>query len=177
VSVGAPDSGVRVIAERLLAVAGLSTAADLLAVQLGIDESLAAVAAGEIDAFFWSGGLPTRGVSDLAERQPIRLLDLEDVVAPMRASFPVYAAGTVPARSYGIPEPVTTLLVRNFLLVGAGMPDELARALVAGLFAAQEELAAASPAALTIDLRAAIGTQPVPLHPGAERFFREEKSS
>jgi len=175
VSVGAPDSGVRVIAERLLAAAGLSATTDFQAMQLGINESVEAVARGEIDAFFWSGGLPTRGVTALAEVRPIRLLNLEDVVTPVRAAFPVYAAGTVPAQSYGIPDPVTTLLVRNFLLVGAAMPDDLARALVEGLFAAQEQLTAASPAVLTIDLRAAIGTQPVPLHPGAERFFRAEK--
>jgi uncharacterized protein len=174
VSVGAPDSGVRVIAERLLASAGLS-ASDFQAMQLGINESVEAVARGEIDAFFWSGGLPTRGVSALAEVRPIRLLNLEDLITPVRAAFPEYAAGTVPAQSYGIPEPITTLLVRNFLLVGASMPHDVANALVEGLFAAQEQLAAASPAALTIDLRAAIGTQPVPLHPGAERFFREEK--
>jgi uncharacterized protein len=175
VSVGAPDSGVQVIAERLLAAAGLSAATDFQAMQLGINESVEAVARGEIDAFFWSGGLPTRGVSALAEVRPIRLLNLEDLITPVRAAFPEYAAGTVPAQSYGIPEPITTLLVRNFLLVGASMPDDVASALVEGLFAAQEQLAAASPAALTIDLRAAIGTQPVPLHPGAERFFREEK--
>jgi uncharacterized protein len=175
VSIGAPDSGVRVIAERLLATAGLSPATDFQAIQLGINESVDAVARGELDAFFWSGGLPTRGVSALAEVRPIRLLNLEDIVTPVRAAFPEYAAGTVPAQSYGIPDPITTLLVRNFLLVGAGMPDDLASALVEGLFAAQEQLAAASPAALTIDLRAAIGTQPVPLHPGAERFFRAEK--
>jgi TRAP transporter TAXI family solute receptor len=174
VSVGAPDSGVQVIAERLLAAAGLS-ATDFQAMQLGINESVEAVARGELDAFFWSGGLPTRGVSTLAEVRPIRLLNLEDLITPVRAAFPEYAAGTVPAQSYGIPEPITTLLVRNFLLVGASMPDDVANALVEGLFAAQEQLAAASPAALTIDLRAAIGTQPVPLHPGAERFFREEK--
>jgi TRAP transporter TAXI family solute receptor len=174
VSVGAPDSGVRVIAERLLAAAGLSATTDFLALQLGINDSVEAVARGEIDAFFWSGGLPTRGVSELAQQRPIRLLNLEDLVTPVRAAFPVYAAGTVPAQSYGIPEPVTTLLVRNFLLVGAGMPDEVARALVEAMFAAQEQLAAASPAALTIDLRAAIGTQPVPLHPGAVQFFRGE---
>jgi TRAP transporter TAXI family solute receptor len=175
VSVGAPDSGVQVIAERLLAAAGLSAATDFQAMQLGINESVEAVARGELDAFFWSGGLPTRGVSALAEVRPIRLLNLEDLITPVRAAFPEYAAGTVPAQSYGIPEPITTLLVRNFLLVGASMPDDVASALVEGLFAAQEQLAAASPAALTIDLRAAIGTQPVPLHPGAERFFREEK--
>jgi TRAP transporter TAXI family solute receptor len=175
VSVGAPDSGVRVIAERLLAVAGLSPATDLQAQQLGLNESVEALASGEIDAFFWVGGLPTRGVTALSETLPIRLLNLEDLITPVRARYPVYAAGTVPAQTYGIPDPITTLLVRNFLVVRAEMPDDVANALVDGLFAAQEQLAAVSPAALTIDLRAAIGTQPVPLHPGAERFFRGEK--
>jgi TRAP transporter TAXI family solute receptor len=175
VSVGAPDSGVRVIAERLLAAAGLSATTDFQALRLGINDSVEAMARDEIDAFFWSGGLPTRGVTELAELRPIRLLNLEDLITPVRVAFPAYAAGTVPAQSYGIPEPVTTLLVRNFLIVGAGMPDEQASALVEGLFDAQAQLAAVSPAALTIDLRAAIGTQPVPLHPGAERFFRDEK--
>ncbi len=175
VSVGAPDSGVRVIAERLVAVAGLSPASDFQALQLGINDSVDAMASGEIDAFFWVGGLPTRGVTALSEQLPIRLLNLEDLVTPVRAAYPVYAAGTVPAQTYGIPDPITTLLVRNFLVVRADMPDDVASALVDGLFAAQEQLAAVSPAALTIDLRAAIGTQPVPLHPGAERFFRDEK--
>jgi uncharacterized protein len=175
VSVGAPDSGVRVIAERLVAVAGLSPASDFQALQLGINDSVDAMASGDIDAFFWVGGLPTRGVTALSEQLPIRLLNLEDLVTPVRAAYPVYAAGTVPAQTYGIPDPITTLLVRNFLVVRADMPDDVASALVDGLFAAQEQLAAVSPAALTIDLRAAIGTQPVPLHPGAERFFRDEK--
>jgi uncharacterized protein len=175
VSVGAPDSGVRVIAERLLAVAGLSPTTDFQALQLGINDSVEAMMAGRIDAFFWVGGLPTRGVTALAQTVPIRLLNLEDLITPVRGAYPVYAAGTVPAQSYGIPDPITTLLVRNFLVVRAEMPDDVANALVGGLFAAQEQLAAVSPAALTIDLRAAIGTQPVPLHPGAERFFRAEK--
>jgi TRAP transporter TAXI family solute receptor len=175
VSVGAPDSGVRVIAERLLAAAGLSPATDFQALQLGINESVEAMGSGAIDAFFWVGGLPTRGVTALSETLPIRLLNLEDLITPVRATYPVYAAGTVPAQTYGIPEPISTLLVRNFLVVRTEMPDDVANALVEGLFAAQEQLAAVSPAALTIDLRAAIGTQPVPLHPGAERFFRGEK--
>lgn len=177
VSIGAPDSGVFVIATRLLSAAGLRADADLRAVQLGINGSVSAMIAGDIDAFFWSGGLPTRGVTDLAAAMPIRLLDLDDIIGAVRATFPVYAPGTVPAMSYRIPAPVTTLFVRNFLLVGAGMGDELARALVATLFETQEQLEQVSPAALTIDTRSAIGTQPVPLHPGAEQFFRDEKIS
>ncbi|MHA6793721.1 TAXI family TRAP transporter solute-binding subunit [Pseudonocardia bannensis] len=176
VSVGAPDSGVTVIAQRLLMVAGLVPERDLRPAQLGINESVAAMREGSIDAFFWSGGLPTAGVSELAATLPIRLLDLEDVLPAMRARHPVYSSGTVPAASYGIATPVATLLVRNFLLVPAVMPDDVADALVSALFVERPRLAAASAAALTIDSRAAIGTQPVSLHPGAARFYRSTKS-
>jgi uncharacterized protein len=175
VSVGAPDSGVAVIAGRLLAVAGLAPDTDFQPAQLGINDSVAAMERNEIDAFFWVGGLPTEGVTQLAAARPIRLLDLEDLISPVRAAYPVYAPGTVPAGSYRIADPITTLLVRNFLLVRAEMPDDVAHALVETLFETQEQLAAASPAALTIDPRSAIGTQPVPLHPGAERFFQSVK--
>jgi uncharacterized protein len=128
-----------------------------------------------IDAFFWSGGRPTQGINELAATTPIRLVDLKSIIPSARQAYPEYAAGTVPAMSYGIPDPVSTLLVRNVLLVTADMPDDLAGALVKALFEAQETLAQTTPIALTIDPRAAIGTQPVPLHAGAERFYRSEK--
>jgi uncharacterized protein len=176
VSVGEQGSGVSDLAHRLLAVAGLSPA-DLRVEQLGINDSVTSLRDGRLDAFFWSGGLPTDGVTELARTMPIRLLDLRDVLDDVRARHPVYSSGMVPARTYGIPEPVRTLFVRNALLVPAAMSDELADALTAALFAARERLARATPAALSIDTRAAIGTQPVPLHPGAVRFYRASKVS
>jgi len=72
---------------------------------------------------------------------------------------------------------VTTLLVHNVLLVRAEMAEDVAHGLVAALFTRQEQIAQASPNAQTIDMRAAIGTQPVPLHPGAERWFRESRNT
>ncbi len=177
VSVGALDSGVIAIAQRLLQAAGLDPATGIRPSTLGITDSVAAMRAGSIDAFFWSGGLPTPAVTGLAAALPIRLLDLTDILKPVRQAYPVYTPGTVPAGSYGIPDPITTLLVRNFLLVGAGMADDLAHALTKAMFDQRPQLAQAIKLALTIDLRAAIGTQPVPLHSGAESYFREAKNS
>jgi TRAP transporter TAXI family solute receptor len=177
VSVGAPDSGVSFTVRRLLTAIGLSPERDLRAVYLGVDASVTALQRGEIDAFFWIGALPTPSVTALASSFPIRLLDLEAVANQVRATYKEYAEGTVPAGTYSITAPITTLLVRNFLLVGAGMADDLAYALVDGMFRYQPQLARATEAALTIDLRAAIGTQPVPLHPGAERYFRAAKNT
>jgi TRAP transporter TAXI family solute receptor len=175
VSTGAPESGVSLVAQRMLEVTGLVAGTDLSAEHLGITESADALRAGRLDAFFWVGGLPTQGITDLAAAMPIRLVDLKAIIGPARAAYPEYAAVTVPAMSYGVPEPSTSLRVRNVLLVTADMPDDLAGALARSLLGGQETLARTSPAALTIDPRSAIGTQPVPLHPGAEAFYRASK--
>jgi uncharacterized protein len=177
VSIGATDSGVIVMADCLLAVAGLNTTRDLSASMLGIDDSVAALRAGRIDAFFWSGGLPTDGVSELAAVEPIRLIDLAPQMPALRKRFSVYDVDTVPAATYyGIPNAVTTMFVRNFLLVPASMPDEMAEELVVGLFASLDQLARANLAGRAINARSAIGTQPVPLHPGALRYYRTNKA-
>jgi TRAP transporter TAXI family solute receptor len=177
VSIGPPTSGYHVVARRLLESAGLNPDRDVDARQLDLSDSAQELRTGAIEAFFWSGGLPTTGVSDLAATTPIRLLDLTDLLEEVRARYPVYSSGTVPASTYDIGEPVATLFVRNLLLVPATLDDDLAGALVGTIFAEQPRLAATSPAALTIDARAAIGTQPVPLHPGAERFYRQAKGA
>ncbi|MCW0215540.1 MAG: TAXI family TRAP transporter solute-binding subunit [Pseudonocardia sp.] len=177
VSVGPRTSGYRVIAQRVLAAAGLDAERDIVASELGLQDACDALRAGAVDAFFWSGGLPTTGIATLAQELPIRLLDLADDLKTVRERFPVYSSGTVPVSTYDIGEAVSTLLTRNILLVPASMEDDLAEQLVRSLFQEQQRLAEAGPAAITIDARTAIGTQPVPLHPGAERFYRESKDA
>jgi hypothetical protein len=175
VSIGATDSGVIVMAQHLLDVAGMHPS-ELRISNLGIDESAAALRAGSIDAFFWSGGVPTGGVDQLSSQLPIRLVDLAPQTAALRRQFPVYDVGTIPAATYRSTSAVTTVFVRNFLLVPSAIPERLAYTLTGGLFAASEQLATTNPAGRAIDARAAIGTQPVPLHPGALRYYREAKA-
>lgn len=179
VSIGAIDSGVIVVAQRLLRSFGV-TDTDLQARNFGLNDSIAALEAGTIDAFFWAGGLPTRGIVDLAARFPIKLVGLSDEdkkLVGFLSVHPEYSRNSIPARTYGNIEPVTSVLIRSFLLVRAEMSEDLAYGLTEVLFDQQERLAQASPSALTIDLQSGIGTSPVPLHPGAQRFFRQAKES
>jgi len=174
VSLGPENSGVAYVAQRVLAAAGLAGPDDIRASRLDLAGSVAALRAGDVDAFFWVGALPTRTVTDLAAAAPVRLLDLEPVLDVLRARYPVYAPGTVLAGTYGIADPVATLLVRNILLVGADLDADLVESLTAALFADQQRLADATQAARTVDARSAILTQPVPLHDGALRWFSED---
>jgi uncharacterized protein len=177
ISIGAAESGVAFVAKRLLQVANVATSGPLIRT-LGIGESITALRRGEIAAFFWTGGIPTTTIADLSTTFPIRLLDLADILKQVRADYPVYTPGTVPAGTYGKDtEATTTLLVRNALVVANRMPADLAYALTETVFTTQDEVAATNPLAASIDLRAAIGIQPVPLHPGALAYFRDAKSS
>jgi TRAP-type uncharacterized transport system substrate-binding protein len=65
--------------------------------------------------------------------------------------------------------------VPNLLVVSASMPDDLAFDLTRLLMERRDVLAAAHPAAERLDLRAAIATEPVPLHRGAARYYRSVK--
>jgi TRAP transporter TAXI family solute receptor len=177
VSVGPENSGVAYVAQRVLAAAGLDGPDVVRPSRFDLAGSVAALRAGDVDAFFWVGALPTTTVTDLAAALPLRLLDLEPVLDALRARYPVYTPGTVLAGTYRIAEPVVTLLVRNVLLVDAGLDADLVEALTGALFADQQRLADATQAASTVDVRSAILTQPVPLHDGALRWFSDDATA
>ncbi|MFI2104340.1 TAXI family TRAP transporter solute-binding subunit [Isoptericola sp. NPDC019693] len=175
VSLGAPQSGTALIAHRLLAAADVP-AEDLTDVRLGLDGSIDALRAGEIDAFFWSGGLRTPGLTALADEVPVRLVPLGDLVEAVRSRYGSgYRHGIVPEGMYGSSKVVETLAVPNFLMVRADMPEAEARTLVSTLFDARAQIAAQVPSAANLDRVRAIFTDPVELHPGALRYYRDTK--
>jgi TRAP transporter TAXI family solute receptor len=176
VSVGASGSGTELIASRLLTVAGLSVDHDLRASRLSLDDSAAAVAKGALDAFFFSGGLPTAAIETLARTTPIRLLDLGGFVPALRQSYgEVYAERTIPASAYMLGTPIATVGVPNYLVVAEGMDEPLAYDLIRVMFAGRQQLAQAHPEGWRLDRGSAINTFPLKLHPGAERYYREAK--
>ncbi|MGV9804469.1 TAXI family TRAP transporter solute-binding subunit [Micromonospora chersina] len=173
VSVGADGSGTEVTATRLLTVAQLG--GTVVQEHLGLDDSVAALRAGRIDAFFFSGGLPVRGVAELAGRTSVRMVDLGEWTEPLRSGYgQVYVTRDIPRSVYGA-DPVSTVANPNYLIVRADLPTELVREVTRLLMERREELAAAHPAAGRMSPRAAIVTTPLPLHPGAAEWYRATK--
>ena len=174
VSVGADGSGTEITASRLLAVAQLG--GDRVRQEhLGLDDSVAALREGRIDAFFFSGGLPVRGVADLAQRTALRIVDLGDWTEPLRRAYgQVYVTRDVPRSVYRA-DPVSTVANPNYLIVRADLPAALVREVTRLLMDRREELAAAHPAAGRMSPRSAIVTTPLPLHPGAAQWYRAAK--
>ena len=175
VSVGDPGSGTEVIALRVLEAAGLDPDADIDRQQLGVDESVGAVRDGNIDAFFWSGGLPTGAVTDLATTDEIVLIPTAEYVTPLREEYgDVYREATIPAGTYeGFDEDVQVIGVPNYLVVNESMDEETAYQITRLLFDQQEALARAHPEAENLNIETAPQVPPMELHPGAQRYYDE----
>ncbi|GAA3471583.1 TAXI family TRAP transporter solute-binding subunit [Nonomuraea roseola] len=173
ISCGAAGSGTEIIARRLLALARIEPE---LVERLDLTTSASALTAGSIDAFFFSGGLPTQTVSELARRRLIRLVDLRDHAEPMRRRHgEFYSPRTIPASAYGLPA-CGSIGVADYLIVRHDMPEELAYELTNLLFSDREALERAHPEARRLTVRSAFVTDPVPLHQGAIRYYRESRS-
>jgi TRAP transporter TAXI family solute receptor len=176
VSVGSPGSGTEVIALRLLEVAGVDPDEDITKRGLGVGESVQAMRDGSIDAFFWSGGVPTGAVTDLATTDDIRLLALDRYLEDMRSEFgEAYTEAEVEDDEYdGVPG-TTTIGVPNLLMVHEDMSIDLAAAITQALYDGKEQLATIVPAAESLDPeKGREVVQPVQLHPGAERYYEEQ---
>ncbi|PZG14155.1 TRAP transporter substrate-binding protein [Micromonospora craterilacus] len=175
VSTGSPKSGTDVIAGRLLTAAGLDPERDVRRARLSLPETVARMRAGTLDAMFFSGGLPTPGIADLLTSAPGRfaLLPVADLIEPLGAAHgSVYTTAELPRDTYDTPAGTPTVTVANVILVSADMPDQLAYDLTRLLFTYQADLAAVHPEARNFDRQSAAGTDPIPLHPGAARYYQ-----
>src|SRR5512145_919478 len=103
IATGAPGSGTEVIAIRTLEAYGLDPEKDVKREKLSVAESVNALKDREIDAFFWSGGLPTAAVTDLAASPgfKIKLIDHADAIDGMNKKHgPLYVKDKIPAKTY-----------------------------------------------------------------------------
>ncbi|WP_277207212.1 TAXI family TRAP transporter solute-binding subunit [Isoptericola croceus] len=175
VSVGAARSGTSLIAGRVLAAAELPMD-ELRVAELGITESIDALAGGSLDALFWSGGLRTPGLVGLSEEMPVRLIPLVEVVDELRQEYGHgYRHGVVPEGVYGLADNVATLAVPNILVAGPDLPEGVAHGLLHTLFDARGEITSTVPSAALLDRSRAIYTEPADLQVGALRYYREVK--
>jgi TRAP transporter TAXI family solute receptor len=177
VSLGPDNSGTRLIVDRILAASAADVIKKIIQKPLSINDSVTALERGEIDAFFWSGGVPTEGVSDLAKVRPVRLVDLSAAADKIRTQFgPWYQIGTILGGTYVGVSATRTLAVPTMLVTTSGADAGRVTALTAALFDNADTIARAGvPEAAQLDIRTAIFTEPIPLHEGAREYYRTTK--
>lgn len=176
IALGERDSDTLYTARMLLAAYGLSEKR-VKPFYLPLVEATAKLAAGEIDAIITVGSYPIAAIADLARTQPIKLLAINDSAAQkLREAHPYLGVDIIPALAYsGISENVVTIGVGALWVVNETLDTELGYAITKALWheSTRRLLDQAGPVGSKIRVQSALAGLPLPLHPGAARYYAE----
>ena len=173
VSVGPKQSGTELNARAIFTAAGLSYGDFSRTDYLPFGQSAKLIEKGDLDATLQSAGLGVDSIRHLGTSVAIRLLEIpKDVVTKINDAAVV--PSVIPARTYeGQTKDVETAAIVNFLVTRQGVNAESVYAMTRAIFSNLTQLVQTHPAASGISLKDAIVGMPLPLHPGAERYYRE----
>lgn len=176
VSLDEPGSGTLVDARLVLDAAGLADA-DLTVMHLPATKAAAAMREGKLDAFFFVGGYPSPAISQLAGQADVRLIPIDDAVAAkLTGTESFFIRDSVPQGTYrGMEGDVATLSVGALWITRADQPDDLIHAITRVLWNdnTMRQLSYGHPIGRRILRQNALEGVAIPLHPGAERYYRE----
>ncbi|MHA7209410.1 TAXI family TRAP transporter solute-binding subunit [Arthrobacter sp. MDT1-65] len=175
ISVGAPGSATEVAALRILEAAGIDPESGVERRQLGAAETVAALRDGTIDAGFWSGGLPTGALIDLASDGDMVLVPIGEYAEPLATEYgEYYVAEDIPANTYeGQTEAIPAIASPNLLVASPTMDEQLQQDITKAIFDNEEALIKVHPAAVELDAATAGDISYVETCPGAQAYFDE----
>lgn len=179
VSTGSPGSATEVMAFRLIEAAGLDKDKDMKRERLSVAESVNAIKDGKIDAFFWVGGLPTAGVTDLANtpNTKLKMVDHAELVSAMNKKYGnLYVEDVITKDVYrGMDSDNKQATVMNILVANESMDDKTAYNIVKTIFDKRDDLIAVHKEATNFKLEnQKSSATPIPFHPGAAKYFAEK---
>jgi len=178
ISMGAAGSGTATLGYRILEAAGLNTKSDIRTQSLGVAQSVDALKDGKIDAFFWNGGLPTASVLDLVNtpRTYARFIATDSMLPQLEKAYgpSLYYKAIIPKGMYQQDTDIPVVGVAVLLVVSETMPEDLAHDITRVLFEKQPELATIHPQAKVLSIKTATTGSPIPFHPGAIRYYRDQ---
>jgi len=175
IGIGEAGSGTSLTAHRILEVSGLAGSARAVPeVNLGLNAGLAALRRKAVDVLFWSGGVPTAAITEANEEAGLQLLDLSNLVRPLRDRFGAfYDRVLIPGSGYPGAGSVWTVGVANLLLCRADLDAHVVRNTVRLLVDHADELVPRSSLGVQfLSPDTLINTADLPLHPAAAEAYR-----
>jgi TRAP transporter TAXI family solute receptor len=176
VAIGPLGSGTEQNTKQILEVYGL-TVNDLAKVQqLTSKESADFMKDGRIDAAFYTTGVGAACLTDTALMTPCDLVPIDDPhIKKLQAKYPFYAKDVVKAGTYkGLDRDVPMVAVMAMLVARKGLKKDLVYNVTKAIFEHLDRLHAAHAKLKAVTLESAMDGMSIPLHPGAEQYFKEK---
>ncbi len=176
VGVGAPGSGVEGDVQAIFGVAGLTYKDLKKADFLDFGATASRFKDNQIDAGFVVAGFPTAAVMDLTTTKDVGLLNFDkEFLDKLHKKYPFFVASKIPGKTYkGIDKDTVTPAVMAILITHADVPEQQIYDFVSSMFNNLKDIAAVHAKGKEITLKGALDGLTAPLHPGAERFYKEK---
>lgn len=174
VSLGPPGSGTRATSDVVLAAHGVRTTDLAEAAELKFVELAPALCERKIDAFLFVAGHPNPVFMDAISACGARFVGMTaEGLDALLAAHSYYRRARVPAELYRITqEPVVTVATTSGVVVDEGLPEDIGYSVTRSVFENLADFRKLQPALAGMTTREAMQTL-LPLHPGAEAYFRE----
>ncbi|MFZ4451363.1 TAXI family TRAP transporter solute-binding subunit [Salibacterium aidingense] len=174
VGVGAPNSGVELNAQMVLEAYGMSYD-DINEDFLSYSEAIDQMQNDMIDAAFVTSGLPNSTVIDLSTQEDVTIVPIEgEALSQLQEEYEFFGEGTIEADVYETEEDIQTATIMNVMLVNESLSEDEVYELTETMFDNLGTIQDAHNAAQDIDLDTVTDGMPVPLHPGAERYYEDQ---
>ncbi len=175
ISSGSPGSGQWQLLGDLLETYGM-TRKDIGEDLSSFTQSVDKIKDGNLVASLITAGAPTSSITDLANARDIRIVPLAGPeIEALRKKQPYYANVQLPANTYkGQAAPVDTLAVMAVWATHDGLSEAMAYEVTKALYENTATLGQVHPKGKEISLKTALLSVSIPLHPGAERYYREK---
>lgn len=174
VSVGAVGSGTEITVRALLRANGIDPDKDIRAENLGLSDTASAFADKHIDAGLTVGALGIAGIVEIMTVGTAELIDFEPaVIESLCKELPYYLPFEIPANTYkGQDKPVKAMASWNVLITNDKLDEETAYRMTKALYEKKEDILNVS-SRLSSMAPENLKFITIPLHPGAERYYRE----
>jgi TRAP transporter TAXI family solute receptor len=175
VGIGQPGGTSMLDAEILLEAIGLTPGEDFTDFRVNLGQMETMLSDGQIDAFMWNGSIPLPPIIKLTSQNDIRILPIPtDVSDAIRAQYPAYSEGDLPANTYeDQPDAVPSYRLGNVLLIRADVDEEIVYQATKTVMENLDHMATVHPAWGRVSADSILGGFNAPLHPGALRYYRE----
>ena len=176
VAVGDAGSGVYYNATQILAAAGIDIDKDINKVTASFGDSANRLKDGSIQAAFITAGTPTVAITELSLSTDIAIIPIsDDVIAKLVEAYPFYTEYIVTSDDYDfITEPVKTVAIMATYVVSNNLSEDVVYEITKNLWEKKGEIQVLHVKGEVMDINKALaGLGNVPLHPGAERYYRE----
>lgn len=172
-AVGPAGGGTILLLNKMLPLYNM-TSKDFTPSFISFNDGSMALKDGNVDAAFVLAGAPSSAITELQVRTPIRFLEIDEaMVKKFVTEYPYYIRIVMPKSFYNTESEILTVGSGNLLIVNEKMSADIAYKITAALYDHVDEFRKVHPATKSITLESA-PTDVIPMHPGAERYFKEK---